>query len=60
MMVKNRITGNIFGAKEPYFKTSDNHNVARKQFKALQQEYKYIMRLDHVSKYCVIPVLLLN
>lgn len=50
MMVKDRTTGNIFGAKEPYYKTSDDHDTARKRFEALQREYEHIMRLDHVSK----------
>ena len=49
-MVKDRTTGNIFGAKEPYYKTSDNHDTARKRFEALQKEYEHIMQLDHVCK----------
>jgi hypothetical protein len=48
MMVKERTTGKIFGAKEPYYKANDDHDTARKRWEALQREYKYIMQLDHV------------
>lgn len=53
MMVKDRTTGNIFGAKEPYYRTSDNHDTARKRFEELQKEYKHIMQLDHVGAFVV-------
>lgn len=35
MMVKERMTGKIFGAKEPYYKTNDDHDAARKRWEAL-------------------------
>ena len=50
MMVKDRKTGRTFGAKEPYYRTTDNPDIARKRFETLQKEYKYIMQLDHVSR----------
>ena len=49
MKVKERSTGMVFGAKEPYSKTNDNHDAARKRWEALQREYQYIMPLDYVS-----------
>ncbi|OAA34235.1 Protein kinase-like domain protein [Metarhizium rileyi] len=48
MMVKDRKTGNIFGAKEPYYGPRDNHDTARKRFEASQMEYKHIVQLDHI------------
>ncbi|KID93610.1 Calcium/calmodulin-dependent protein kinase type IV, partial [Metarhizium majus ARSEF 297] len=47
MRVKNIATGEIFGAKEPYYKSSDNSDYARKRFETLEAEYKLIMRLQH-------------
>ncbi|KID82661.1 Calcium/calmodulin-dependent protein kinase type IV [Metarhizium guizhouense ARSEF 977] len=47
MKVKNVSTGEFFGAKEPYYKTSDNADTARKRFEALRAEYNHIKRLDH-------------
>jgi serine/threonine protein kinase len=55
MMVKDRTTGNIFGAKEPYYRTSDDPDVARERFETLRREYEAIMRLDHVSR-CQSPI----
>lgn len=49
-MVKDRVIGNIFGAKEPYYRSSDDHDTARKRFEVLRTEYEYIMQLDHVSQ----------
>ncbi|KAM3449792.1 hypothetical protein MY3296_006666 [Beauveria thailandica] len=45
--VKNVGTGKIFGAKEPYFKISDNADTARQRFEALRMEYNHIKHLDH-------------
>lgn len=49
MKVKDMVTGHIYGAKEPYYKLSDDHDSARKRFEALQMEYNHIVQLDHVS-----------
>ncbi|KAJ6784540.1 hypothetical protein PWT90_06758 [Aphanocladium album] len=47
MRVKKIETGEYFGAKEPYFKISDNADVARHRFEVLRTEYNHIKRLDH-------------
>ncbi|KAJ9130177.1 Phosphoenolpyruvate carboxylase kinase [Pleurostoma richardsiae] len=47
MMVEDRTTGRVFGAKEPYYKTSDSADAARKRFEALQREYEHIIQLEH-------------
>ncbi|GAO17423.1 uncharacterized protein UV8b_06032 [Ustilaginoidea virens] len=47
MMVKEIRTGKIFGAKEPYYKTNDDHDAARKRWEALRREYEYIIQLGH-------------
>ena len=49
MMVKERTTGVTFGAKEPYYRSTDSPDVARKRFETLQREYEDTMKLDHVS-----------
>lgn len=51
IMVTDRTTGRIFGAKEPYYKLSDNHDLARKRFEDLQKEHEHIQKLDHVRKH---------
>lgn len=51
MKVKSIGTGKYFGAKEPYFKMSDNADIARQRFEALRMEYNHIKHLDHVSIY---------
>ena len=51
MKVKSIGTGECFGAKEPYFKISDNADIARQRFEALRMEYTHIKHLDHVSRY---------
>lgn len=48
-MVVDKATRKRFGAKEPYYKLSDNHAIARKRFEELSREYEYIIRLNHVS-----------
>ncbi len=48
--VKNIGTGESFGAKEPYFKISDNADIARQRFEALRMEYTHMKQLDHVSR----------
>lgn len=50
MRVKKIGTGEYFGAKELYFKISDNADVARHRFEVLRTEYNHIKRLDHVSR----------
>ncbi|OAA65115.1 Calcium/calmodulin-dependent protein kinase type IV [Akanthomyces lecanii RCEF 1005] len=47
MKVKKIGTGEYFGAKEPYFKISDNPDIARDRFETLRTEYNHIKRLDH-------------
>ncbi|KAK2590479.1 hypothetical protein QQS21_011839 [Conoideocrella luteorostrata] len=47
MKVKNVSTGEFFGAKEPFYKISDNADTARKRFEALRMEYMHIKHLDH-------------
>lgn len=49
MKVKNMTTGGIFGAKEPYYKSSDNSDYARRRLEALEAEYNIIRNLEHVS-----------
>lgn len=48
MMVRERTTGKIFGAREPYYKSNDDQDAARKRWEALRREYEYIIQLDHV------------
>ncbi len=48
MMVTERSSRKVFGAKEPYYAINDGHDAARKRLEALQQEYEHIMKLDHV------------
>ena len=47
--MKERTTGVTFGAKEPYYRSADSPDVARKRFETLQREYEDTMKLDHVS-----------
>ncbi|EFY88878.1 phosphoenolpyruvate carboxylase kinase [Metarhizium acridum CQMa 102] len=47
MKVKNVSTRELFGAKEPYYKISDDADTSRKRFEALRAEYDHIKRLYH-------------
>ncbi|KAH7307954.1 kinase-like domain-containing protein [Stachybotrys elegans] len=58
MKVTDRVTGKIYGAKEPYYKSSDDHDAARKRLEALRKEYENISKLDHpyiVRAYDLVP-----
>jgi hypothetical protein len=55
MIVKDRKTGNIFGAKEPYYGLGDNHDTARKRFEAAEMEFNHIIQLNHVSN-CITTI----
>lgn len=49
MMVEERTSGEIFGAKEPYYSINDDHGTVRKRWEELNREFKNIIKLDHVS-----------
>ncbi|ODA80860.1 hypothetical protein RJ55_03820 [Drechmeria coniospora] len=47
MKVKDNKSGRTFGAKEPHYKISDDHDAARRLFEDMKREYEYIIQLDH-------------
>lgn len=49
MLVEERTSGKLFGAKEPYYKMSDDFGVVRSRWEELCKEYENIIKLDHVS-----------
>ena len=49
MMVEERTSGKIFGAKEPYYGINDDHGTVRKRWEGLAREFENIIKLDHVS-----------
>ncbi|KAL7940052.1 kinase-like domain-containing protein [Trichoderma barbatum] len=47
MLVQERNTGDVFAAKEPYYKLSDDPGTRKRSWEVLKKEYEYILRLDH-------------
>ncbi|KAK1749553.1 kinase-like domain-containing protein [Echria macrotheca] len=47
MMVREITSGRIFGAKEPFYRASDDHDRARERLESLQREFNHIVGLDH-------------
>lgn len=47
MMVEERTSGEIFGAKEPYYSINDDHGTVRRRWEELSREFKNIIKLDH-------------
>lgn len=49
MMVEERTSGKIFGAKESYYRINDDPGTVRKRWEELSREFENIVKLDHVS-----------
>lgn len=49
MMVEERASGELFGAKEPYYKANDDPGRVRTRWEDLKREYENIIKLEHVS-----------
>lgn len=49
MMVEERTSGEIFGAKEPFYRINDDPETVRKRWEELSKEFENIIKLDHVS-----------
>lgn len=47
MRIKERKSGSVFGAKEPYFKASDDFGKVRSRWEDLRREFDNVVKLDH-------------
>ncbi|RYC81676.1 hypothetical protein BFJ63_vAg15428 [Fusarium oxysporum f. sp. narcissi] len=47
MCVKERTSGLVYGAKEPYFKVSDDFGKVRSRWEELKKEFDNVVALDH-------------
>lgn len=47
MCVRERKSGSMFGAKEPYFKASDDFGKVRSRWEDLRREFDNVVKLDH-------------
>lgn len=50
MMVVERTSEEIFGAKEPYYRLNDDAGTVRRRWEELRREFDNIAKLDHVSE----------
>ncbi|KAM0414567.1 hypothetical protein ACHAPT_013593 [Fusarium lateritium] len=47
MRIRERKSGSVFGAKEPYFKASNDFGKVRSRWEELRREFDNVIKLDH-------------
>lgn len=60
LRVRERKSGSVFGAKEPYFSTNDDFGKVRSRWEELRREFDNFFKLDHVSSLSISNRLLLT